>query len=60
MEQPVESNSFEKLKAIASLSILCPYFRFPKKSGKPGHGDLVLSTSTVVDIRTNSNYFNCC
>ena len=28
MEQSVESNSFEKFKAIASLAILCPYFFF--------------------------------
>ena len=36
-----------------SLPILCPYFRFKKKkrflrkSSKPGHGNLVLITSTV-------------
>ena len=28
MEQTVESSSFEKFKAIASLPILGPYFRF--------------------------------
>ena len=64
MEQPVQSNSFEKFKAISSLPsisdyfsvFLCPYFRlkkkqknkgFFKKSSKPGHGTLVLITSTV-------------
>ena len=38
MEQPVQSNSFEKFKAIASLPsisdyfsvFLCPYFRLKK------------------------------
>ena len=71
MEQSVESN-FKKFKAIASLPILLPYFRFfffkkkrfLRKSSKPGHGNLVLVTSTVQvelsklkfnfnDIRTN-------
>ena len=54
MEQSVESNSFKKFKAIASLPILCPYFRsflfkkrFLRKSSKPGYGNLVLITSTV-------------
>ena len=58
VEQSVESNSFEKFKAIASLPILRPYFRFlfyylkKKKKflgkiSKPGHGNLVLITSTV-------------
>ena len=63
MEQPVQSNSFEKFKAIASLPsisdyfsvFLWPYFRlkekknkgFFKKSSEPGHGNLVLITSTV-------------
>ena len=28
MEQSVESNYLKKFKAIASLPILCPYFRF--------------------------------
>ena len=28
MEQSVESNSFEKFKEVASLSILGPHFRF--------------------------------
>ena len=70
MEQSVESNFFKKFKAIASLPILRPYFsfffkeRFFRKSSKPGHGNLVLITSTVQvelsklnfnfdDIRTN-------
>ena len=53
MEQSVESNFFKKFKAIASLPILRPYFRFflkkrfLRKSSKPGHGNLVLITSTV-------------
>ena len=70
MEQLLESNSFEKFKAIALLPILRPYLRFflrkrfLRKSSKPGHGNLVLITSTVQvelsklnfnfdDIRTN-------
>ena len=50
MEQSVESNFF---RAIASLLIHGPYFRFflkkrfIRKSSKPGHGNLVLITSTV-------------
>ena len=51
MEQPVKSNFFKKFKAIASLPILRPYFRFKKKKkrflrkfSKPGHGKLVLCT----------------
>ena len=49
MEQSVESKSFEKFKAIASLPIhtLCPYSdlkkkkkRFLRKSSKPGHWNL--------------------
>ena len=55
MEQSVESNFFKKFKAIASLPVLGPYFRFKKKkkeiflrnSSKPAHGNLVLITSTV-------------
>ena len=54
MEQPVESNSFEKFKAIKSQLIILPYFRyfckkkrFFLKSSKPGHENLVLITSTV-------------
>ena len=53
MEHSVESNSFERFQAIASLPILCPYFRlflknwFLWKSSKPGHWNLVLITSTV-------------
>ena len=53
MEQSVESNFFEKFKVIASLPIL-RHFRFKKKknrflrkSSKPGHGNLVLITSTI-------------
>ena len=67
MEQSVESNSFEKFKAIASLpifQILKKKKRFLKKTSKPGHGNLVLITSIVKfglsklnfnfsDIRTN-------
>ena len=54
MEQSVESNSFEKFKAIKSQLIILPYFRyfckkkrFFLKSSKPGHENLVLITSTV-------------
>ena len=48
----MESNFFKKFKVIASLPILC-HFRFKKKnrflrkSSKPGHGNLVLITSTI-------------
>ena len=69
MERSVEFNSFEKFK----VKHHCPYFahisdlkkkRFLRKSSKPGHGNLVLITSTVQvelsklnfnfdDIRTN-------
>ena len=43
MEESVESNSFEKFKAI-----LHPYFRsFLRKSSKPGCGNVILTTSTV-------------
>ena len=54
MEQSVESNFFKKFKAIASLPM--PYFAnisdfflisHLRKSSKPGHGNLVLITSTV-------------
>ena len=53
MKQSVESNSFDKIKTIASLSILRPYFRFffkkrfTRKSSKPGHVNLVLIISVV-------------
>ena len=55
MEQSVESNFFKKFKGIASLAILHQDFvfiiiiskRFLRKSRKPGHGNLVLITSTV-------------
>ena len=57
IEQSVESNFFKKFKAIASLLILRPYFRFffffkkkkrfLRKSSHPGNGNLVLITSTV-------------
>ena len=54
MEQPVESNFFKKFLAVASLRILRLYFRlffkekrFLRKSSKPGHGNLLLITSTV-------------
>ena len=70
MERSVEFISFEKFK----VKHYCPYFahisdlkkkkRFLRKSSKPGHGNLVLITSTVQvelsklnfnfdDIRTN-------
>ena len=64
MEQSVESNSFEKFKAIKSLLILLPYFRyfckkkrFLLKSSKPGHENLVLITSTV-QIELSTLNFN--
>ena len=54
MEQSVELNFFKKFKAIASLAHTSPIFqiflfkkRFIRKSSKPGHGSLVLITSTV-------------
>ena len=53
MERPVELTSVEKFKAIVSLLILRPYCRFffkkrfIRKSSKPGHGNLVLITSSV-------------
>ena len=60
MEQPLpmtlESNYFEKFKMIASLPINLPIIqifkkknkkRFIKKFSKPGHGNLVLITTTV-------------
>ena len=54
MEQSKESIFFEKFRAIESLLILGPYFRFflkkkrfLRKSSKPGHGNLVLITSTI-------------
>ena len=54
MEQSVESNFFKKFKAIASLAHTSPIFqiflfkkRFIRKSSTPGHGNLVLITSTV-------------
>ena len=74
MEQSVESNSFEKFKAIKSQLIILPYFRyfckkkgFFKKSSKPGHENLVLITSTVqvelstLNIKSDDirNNFNC-
>ena len=55
MEQSVESNFLKKFKVIASLPILCPYFRFfflkkrfLRKSSKPGW-----------TWESSSNYFNC-
>ena len=64
MEQSVDSDFFKKLKAIASLPI--PYLahisrfkkkkRFLRKSGKPGHGNLVLITSTVQVLLSKSNF----
>ena len=63
MEQSVESNFFKKFKAIGSLPILCPYFRFffkkgfLRKSGKPGHGNQVLITS-IVQVELSKLNFN--
>ena len=63
MEQSVESNFFKKFKAIGSLPILCPYFRFffkkgfLRKSGKPGHGNQVLITS-IVQVELSKLSFN--
>ena len=62
MVQSVESNSFEKFKAIASLLILRPYFKlflkkqFLRKSSKPAHGNLFLITSTVQVELSKLNY----
>ena len=68
MELSVEFNSFEKFKTIASLPILCPYFRyffffkkkkkkrFDRKSSKPGHANLVLITSTIQAEPWNLNF----
>ena len=62
MEQSVvEFNSFEKFKAVDSLPILGPYFtffqkRFLRKSSKPGHGNLVIITSTVQVELSNLNF----
>ena len=55
MEQSVESNFFDKFKAMASLTLpayftnISDFFfkRFLRKSSKPGHENLVLITSTV-------------
>ena len=47
MEQSVESNFFEKFKAIASTANTLPIIRFCRKSSKPGHANLILITSTV-------------
>ena len=60
MEQSVESNSFEKFKAIAPLPILRLYFRFffvkKKDFSQPEHGNLVLITSTVQVELSKSNF----
>ena len=64
MEQSVESNFFKEFKAIASLPILRSYFRFffffvkrfLRKSSKPGHGNVVLITSTVQVEILNLNF----
>ena len=54
MEQSIESNFFKKFKAIASTVYTSPIFqiffikkKILRKSSKPGHGNLVLITSTV-------------
>ena len=55
MEQSVESNFFKKIRAIASITsqtssifqIIFITKSFFRKSSKPGHGNLVLITSTV-------------
>ena len=59
----MESNFFKEFKAIASLPILRPYFRFfffvkrfLRKSSKPGHGNVVLITSTVEVEILNLNF----
>ena len=63
VEQSVESNFFKKFKAMASNH--CPYFayisdlkkkRFLRKSSKPGHGNLVLITSTVQVEHSKLNF----
>ena len=46
MEESVKSNFFKKFKAIASTAYTSPK-RFFRKSSKPGHGNLLLITSTV-------------
>ena len=67
MEQSVESNSFEKFKAIALLPIawyfvhISEFFlqkRFLRKSSKPGHKNLVLITSPV-QVELSKLNFNC-
>ena len=67
MEQSVESNSFEKFKAIASLPIawyfahISEFFlqkRFLRKSRKLGHKNLVLITSAV-QVELAKLNFNC-
>ena len=63
MEQSVKSNPFEKLKAIASLPMFHPYFRFlkkkrfPRKSSKLGQGNLVLIASNV-QVKLSKLNFN--
>ena len=63
MEQSVKSNPFEKHKAIASLPIFHPYFRFflkkrfPRKSSKLGQGNLVLIASNV-QVKLSKLNFN--
>ena len=58
----MESNSYEKFIAIVSLLILRPYFRgffkkrFLRKFSKPGHGNLVLLTSTAKVDLSNLNF----
>ena len=52
MEQSVESNFFKKFKAIASyhgsyFAHISDLKKILRKSSEPGHGNLVLVTSTV-------------
>ena len=62
MEQSVESNFFKKFKAIAHTAHTCPYLRFflkkrwLRKSSKPGHGNLVLITSTAQGELSKLNF----
>ena len=57
MKPSVESNSLEKIKAIASLHILPPYFRFfiflKKKDFSENTVNLGMEIFNFDDIRTN-------
>ena len=58
MEQSVESNFYKKFKAIYFAHISDSFFkrRFLRKCSKPGHGNLVLITSTVQVERSKSKF----